>query len=267
MAKEITNNHGIEFALGFGRISLGGSSDASMDSAIQKLNATKQDGVSGEEFKELFDAMSDYGQVTGQEAQQFLKWAKDNYKHLSPEAKQMLEKIDSALQAAGHDSRGIDKLGGGDPNKIVLSGAQLDALKSEVNKIGGGGKTGGGGQPDGVDPNHGHGHGDPAPYTPSAPPSRGGSAGGAGGVGGAGGSSWREIFAMLADALSKKENEAKELGKEAAKASAGGGESGKKAVIDFQQALSEMNELFTMITNMMKSLHDTASAGIRNIAV
>jgi hypothetical protein len=252
MANEITGKN-FDFKYGL--------HDASADSALKKLNSSKADGVSAEELAAAFEEIADYGQLTQTEARQLLDWGRENFDRLSPEAKKVLEKIDSALQDAGFKNKGLDFQNG----QIVLGGPQLEALRGEINKITGGtGRGGGAGQPDGVDrpPSH---HGDQPTYDPPRPPSTGGTQGPSGGSGAS--MSWREIFALLLQAVSDKEKEVKEKGKIAADATKGGKDSGKKELGEFQQAMQELNEMFSMVTNLMKSLHDTANVGIRNLTV
>ncbi len=124
--------------------------------AIEARDAQADGKITGEEMDTIYGSMGDMEQMSYREANDFIRWGRDNYEKMSPEARQKFDKISQELQKVDPNIGSFDSkfLGAGD--HVLLDKAAYERIKGEVNAIGGGKKTDSGTKPeaptsDGVD--------------------------------------------------------------------------------------------------------------------
>lgn len=262
MATEVQNHHNVSWGKDF-------KTDAGIDAQLQLLNATKGQGISGDAMDGLLSDAMDYDQVTEREYSAMKQWVGANFASLSPEAKAKWAKFDAAMQEAGGKGTAIKHHSSDEA--VILSGQKLLDLKAAISEIGKKPTADAARPPaaDGCDLARPEADRPPQPRCadPAPPPAT------LDRPEVTAGSSWGSIFAMILDILMGKEKDLKdamkEKGDELKKLKAGGGdfEVAKGDLVNMQNTLQQINQMFTMVTNMMSAVHETNKAGIQNLRV
>jgi hypothetical protein len=242
--------------------------DQSIDEAIRDLEGSKGDGVSGEEMDTLLKSGADYGQISEREYSAMKRWVQGNWDRMSPEAQQKWAKFDKAMQEAG--GSGQAEKHHSQNEAVIMSGAKLENLMKEIGETGKTAPVNTAPAPDGVDkptttttttspdgtttttttsPAH------PEPSSPPAEPARPYG----------GGNSWMEILLALMDKIESKEQALKDK----AKALNGKSEEeiGKGELLEIDAGMKEIQQMFTMVTNILQAQHDTLNKGLANLRV
>jgi polyhydroxyalkanoate synthesis regulator phasin len=108
--------------------------DASVEAAAAQLNVDALDGLTVEELEKFIASAMDQGQLTEREARQLSEGLRRNYGRMTPEARQLAEKLDLKLQsmlADVHDSSDGHFRNSNDV--VVMQDAQLDTFLADVN--------------------------------------------------------------------------------------------------------------------------------------
>lgn len=272
------------------------SYDLSTRDAIRMMNADAKDKdgkISGETMGKAIGKLADGGQISREEYADMREYVLKNWDNLSDDAKKLWDKLDTAYQKASKGDVGFGdaKNDGKLRSDAVLKGKELEGLLGDV-------KADPASKPkrsifealqDAVDAvknekdTKSEGTGGPSPKSPEEARTGGtggtksstkaGGADGAEGIGDVSGMSWEAIFQMILAKMAKKETELKGLAKataekiDGAQADGKGTESLSQDLANIQGMLQKIKQMTEMVTNMSKTLHDTASAPIANLRV
>jgi hypothetical protein len=237
--------------------------DVGIDQKLHAFILTPPGGMSGEEMSELLDEAGDYGQVTEREYSAMKRWVDANFVKLSPEARKLWEKFDASMQDAG--GIGTAEKHHSTNEVVVTSGPELQSLLKDISAMA---------QPpaalpsDHVQPPTTQAPAElPVPEPPPPPPEPAVPAD----IKGPRGNSWGAIFAYIMQILDDKEKGLKDKITEKAKEMKGkeGGDFQilQTDLLALQDELKSINQMFSLVTNMMTALHDTIMKGVNNVRV